>query len=119
MSNIIQQDGITFNNVYKDGGINLGDTIKQGSYNPNKLTPSGDNFPLVNAVDIDWNDPTVPTIFSNWDTSIRTTGNLINWLKSELEAAYIQNQSLTERIVKLETLVSGLYSALADDTSNS
>lgn len=49
------QNGITFNNIYKDGGILHGDTIKQDTWNPNAAYPSDENFPLVNAVDIDWN----------------------------------------------------------------
>ena len=52
---IIEQNGITFNNVYKDGGSKHGDTIIQGTYDSTKATPSDENFPLVNAVDIDWN----------------------------------------------------------------
>lgn len=52
---IIEQNGITFNNVYKDGGSLHGDTIKQDTYDSSKPIPSDANFPLVNAVDIDWN----------------------------------------------------------------
>ena len=36
---IIEQKGITFNNVYKDGGIQHGDTIIQDSYDSTVATP--------------------------------------------------------------------------------
>lgn len=70
------QNGITFNNIYKDGGTKVVDTIKQDTWNPNAAYPSSANFPLVNAVDIAWNGAQLN--IDNQDITINTTGELLN-----------------------------------------
>ena len=86
---IIEQQGITFNNVYKDGGTIHEDTIKQSTYDSSQVTPSAANFPLVNAVDIDWDeaniDAKVQSLMTNLESitegtpiqNINTTGDLL------------------------------------------
>lgn len=77
MATIIQ-NGITFSNIYKDGGTVHEDTIIQHSWNSNDEYPSDNNFPLVNAVDIDWNGAT--TTMSDATKVINTSGDLISYL---------------------------------------
>ena len=126
-------DGIQFNNIPLSATKQSLAVSREG----NPFLTSGtysDIIPSVNAVDIDWNEANVTTGFlSDHSKTIKTTGDLLYWLQqdlitasqkvSELEGQVTSlqntNTALTERIVKLETLVSGLYSALADDTSNS
>jgi hypothetical protein len=78
MAQVIQ-DNIKFGNVYKDGGIRIGDTLIQSTFNPNDETPSYNNFPIINAVDIDWNGVEVGD-----NKTINTTGELINWIKNNI-----------------------------------
>ncbi len=124
----MEQNGITFNSV-KTAGIEkeAWPLILSGQQGPDE------EGGIINAVDIDWNEANVSTGFlSVHSKTIQTTGDLLYWLQEDLRAASRQvstlkgqvtdlqstNAALNERIVKLETLVSGLYSALADDTSN-
>lgn len=126
-------DGIQFNKIPVSGTQQLVLVTRQN----NPFLATGDYtdiIPSINAVDIDWNEAVVNTGFLSGNSkTIKTTGDLLYWLQEDLKAASRQvstlkgqvvnlqstNADLTERIVKLETLVSGLYSALADDTSNS
>lgn len=127
-------DGIPFNNIqWNDGqGATKRRTRSTQPWDQTGSTTISDF--AVNAVDIDWNEAVVNTGFlSDHSKTIKTTGDLLYWLQQDLITASQQvstlegqvtdlqstNEALTERIVKLETLVSGLYSALADDTSNS
>ncbi len=126
-------DGIQFNKIPVSGTQQLVLVTRQN--NPFLATGNyTDIIPSINAVDIDWNEANVSTGFLSGSHSktIKTTGDLLYWLQEDLKAASRQvstlkgqvtdlqstNAALNERIVKLETLVSGLYSALADDTSN-
>lgn len=70
------QSSILFKNIYKEGGVNINDTLRQSSFNPNESIPSLSNFPLINAVDIDWNGAEVDS-----NTTINTTGDLLSWIK--------------------------------------
>ena len=124
-------DGIQFNKIPTSGTKQLLLVTRQN----NPFLAAGnytDIIPSINAVDIDWNEAVVNTGFlSDPSKTIKTTGDLLYWLQQDLITASQQvstlegqvttlqntNADLTERIVKLETLVSGLYSALAD-TSN-
>lgn len=127
-------DGIPFTNItHEDDGVSINNLIVRNNNNWKSGSQSSYK-PIINAVDIDWNEAVVNTGFlSNHSKTIKTTGDLLYWLQQDLITASQQvstlegqvtdlqstNEALTERIVKLETLVSGLYSALADDTSNS
>ena len=71
------QNSILFKNIYKDGGVSINDTLIQSSFNPNENIPSDSNFPLINAVDIDWNGAEIDS-----NTTINTTGDLISWIKN-------------------------------------
>ena len=73
------QNNIKFNNIYKDGGVKCGDTLIQSTWNPNAEYPSDYNFPLINAVDIDWNGAE-----ADENTTINTTGELLAWIKSNM-----------------------------------
>ena len=77
---IINQGNITFNDVYKDGGTKHEDTIIQSTYDSSAATPSSKNFPLVNAVDIDWDGAEVDE-----NTVLNTTGDLLTWIKNKTE----------------------------------
>ena len=70
------QDGIQFNNIYKDGGIKHGDTLIQNTWKASSAYPSDDNFPLVNAVDIDWNEAKLGEVM------ISTTGQLLSYMST-------------------------------------
>lgn len=72
------QNGITFSNIYKEGGTVHEDTIKQHTWNADAEYPSNDNFPLVNAVDIDWNGAT--TTMCDASKVINTSSDLISYL---------------------------------------
>lgn len=127
-------DNIPFKNItHEDDGVSINNLIVRNNNNWKSNSQSGYK-PIVNSVDIDWNEAEVLTGFLSGSHSktIKTTGDLLYWLQEDLRAASRQvstlkgqvtdlqstNAALNERIVKLETLVSGLYSALADDTSN-
>ncbi len=117
---IIEQQGITFNNVYKDGGTIHEDTIKQSTYDSSQVTPSAANFPLVNAVDIDWDeaniDAKVQSLMTNLESitegtpiqNINTTGDLLYTIAN-----------LQAQVTVLTNLVKGLYMALATPSTNS
>ena len=70
------QNGIKFENIYKSGGVSIGDTLIQSSFNSEEDIPSVTNFPLINAIDIDWNSANVGN-----NKVINTTGELISWIK--------------------------------------
>ena len=72
------QSGIQFTNIYKDGGIKHGDTLIQNTWKASSAYPSDDNFPLVNAVDIDWNGAKLGS------TTINTTGDLLSYISSKV-----------------------------------
>lgn len=92
------QGGIQFRNIYKDGGTNHGDTIKQDTWNANAAYPSEDNFPLANAVDIDWNEAQLP---NSGDTAgnkeIKTSGDLLNLINEMNKRLY----ALTAAVIAL------------------
>jgi len=105
------QGGIRFGTIYKDGGVRLSDTIIQSSWNPRSEYPSDDNYPLVNAVDIDWNGAEIDE-----NKIINTTGELLSWIKESLAAAAQSGGSveLTEEQIATIDTCSHLLSFIKD-----
>jgi len=79
---------ITFNNV-KDKGVKL----SAGPLLINGLTGTDpdDGTGIVNAIDIDWNGAEVGE-----NIIINTTGELLNWIKSNIGGSNIDNEKLAE-----------------------
>ena len=87
----ITQNGITFNDVYKDGGTKHEDTIIQSTYNSSYSTPSSLNFPLVNAVDIDWDGAVLEgaNLKNNTDVTLKTSGQLLKLIEDIQKEIYV------------------------------
>ena len=88
---IINQGNITFNDVYKDGGTKHEDTIIQSTYNSSAATPSSANFPLVNAVDIDWNGAVLKgaDLENNANLTLNTSGDLLKLIEDIQKEIYV------------------------------
>ena len=104
------QNNIRFGNIYKDSGVRIGDTLIQTSWDPNSEYPSENNYPLINAVDIDWNGAEVDE-----DKVINTTGDLLAWIKESLEAASQSGSTgLTEEQLETFNTAANLLAFIKD-----
>lgn len=92
------QGGITFRDIYVSGGTKIVDTLAQQNRNSNAGWPSEANFPILNTVDIDWNNAWLPNSGSNGTgQAVTTSGDVLKLIDDMQKEIYV----LTAAVIAL------------------